>query len=470
MLTSSHKRLSHHARILSEAERREKRRDVSRRDLLRTAVGIGSVALLAACTGSSLPGSAAEPQPAKGPVTVTAMLTVTGAKLNAFPAQIGDPFKKLHPNVTLEGVPQSGGGTQQAMEQLTALIAGGTPPAIFEGPRFADFLVQKGFTDPTLLDGFIKRDHYKTDNYNPKELASRAVYQDHIVQLPWKVGGNALVILCNTDLFHAAGVALPPADITKPWSWDDWAGAAAKLTKRSGDTVTQFGHNGLAWTIGSWPLLWQTDWITPDLKTIICDNADMVDCYTRLQDLYYKSRVVPLPGQAASLFGNADLFKTSKAAMQAVSAGGWSNYVNDTPSVPMYAAPMPKVKITTADANTGDMFIVKGTKAPVEAWQAIQYLIEDNRLPQLVQQVPARLDYLEPYLQGTTKASPGIDTKLLVDVARNFVPQTLLGRATNQDQMYNLINPKLDELWKNSVTPSSMLAGLKAPLQALANS
>ncbi len=444
---------------------------LTRRRLLLATVAAGSVVAMTACASGALSGvGGSGPQPAKGPVTATAMLTVAGDKLKSFPGQIGEPFQKLHPNVTLEGVPQGGGGTQQAMEKLTALIAGGSPPAIFEGPRFADYLVQKGFTDPALLDGFIKRDHYKTDNYNPKELASRAVYQDHIVQLPWKVGGNALVILCNTDLFRDAGVPLPSSDPTKPWTWEDWVGAAEKLTKRNGDTVTQFGHNGLAWTIGSWPLLWQTDWISQDLKTIICDNPDMVDCYTRLQDLYYKSRIVPLPGQAASLFGNVDVFKTSKAAMQAVSAGGWSNYVNATPSVPMYAAPMPKVKITTADANTGDMFIVKGTKTPVEAWQAIQYMIEDNRLPQLVQQVPARLDYLESYLKGTTKASPNIDTKLLVDVARNFVPQTALGRHQNQDQMYNAINPKLDALWKNAITPVAMLTGLKAPLQAIADS
>jgi hypothetical protein len=147
--------------------------------------------------------------------------------------------------------------------------------------------------------------------------------------------------------------------------------------------------------------------------------------------------------------------------MQAVSAGGWSNYVNGNPAVPMAAAPMPKVKITTADANTGDMFIVKGTTTPYEAWEGIKYMIEENRLPQLVQQVPARLDYLETYLKGTTQASPGIDTKLLVDVARNFVPQTALGRHQNQDQMYNVINPRLDALWKNAVTPAAMLTGLK---------
>ncbi|HEY8742350.1 MAG TPA: extracellular solute-binding protein [Chloroflexota bacterium] len=437
-------------------------RALSRRRVLSGALSAGAVVALSACAGVTPSGSGnALPQPAKGPVTVTALLTVTGDKLTSFPGQIGEPFKKLHSNVTLEGIPQGGGGTQQAMERLTALIAGGSPPAIFEGPRFADFLVQKGFTDPALLDDFIKRDHYKTDNYNPKELASRSTYQNRVVQLPWKVGGNALVILCNTDLFRQAAVPLPSSDPAKPWTWEEWVGAAQKLTKRNGDTVTQFGHNGLAWTIGSWPLLWQTDWITDDLKTIICDNSSMVDCYTRLQDLYYKSRVVPLPGQAASFFGNVDLFKTGKAAMQAVSAGGWSNYVNGNPAVPMAAAPMPKVKITTADANTGDMFIVKGTTTPYEAWEGIKYMIEENRLPQLVQQVPARLDYLETYLKGTTQASPGIDTKLLVDVARNFVPQTALGRHQNQDQMYNVINPRLDALWKNAVTPAAMLTGLK---------
>jgi multiple sugar transport system substrate-binding protein len=405
-------------------------------------------------------------QPSKSPVTLTAFVGITDTQVNRFPDEIGRPYKQLRPNVTLEAVPQTGAGTQGVMEKLTGLIAGGSPPDIFEGPRFPDFMIEKGFIEP-VMDALVKRDKYKTDQYNPKEFAARAIYQGKIVQMPWKLGGNSLVILCNTELFQGAGVPLPSTDLSKAWPWDEWVQAAVKLTKRSGGMVAQFGHNGLAWTIGSWPLLWQADWISADLKTVTCDTSEMVDCYTRLADLHHKHQVVPLPGEAAALFGNANLFNTGRAAMQIVSVGGWPTYVNATPQVSMHAAPIPKVKLSTPDVNSHALSIVKGSKAQADAWEAIKYMIEDARLPRLTERMPARLDHLEPFVKDTTAAARGIDTKLVLEVARNFVPQTALTRHPNQDDMYNAINPQLTELWTNAIAPGPMLKGLKSQLQAI---
>jgi multiple sugar transport system substrate-binding protein len=442
---------------------------ITRRSVLAGVASAGLAGLLAACGGQTeTGGGGGAPQPSKGAVTVTAFIGITDVQVNRFPDEVGAPYKQVHPNVTLEAVPQTGSGTQGVMEKLTGLIAGGSPPDIFEGPRYPDFMIEKGFIEP-VMDALVKRDKYKTDTYNPKEFTARAIYQGKVVQMPWKLGGNSLVILCNTDLFQKAGVPLPSTDLSKAWTWDEWVQAAVKLTKRSGSDVTQYGHNGLAWTIGSWPLLWQTDWISADLKSVTCDNPEMVDCYTRLYDLHYKHRVVPLPGEAQALFGNANLFNTGRAAMQIVSVGGWPAYVNATPLVPMHAAPIPKVKISTPDVNSHAMSIIKGSKAPADAWEAIKYMIDQARLPRLTERMPARLDHLEPYVKDTIKATPGIDSKLVLEVARNFIPQTLLGRHPNQDAMYDLINPQLNELWANKIAPGPMLKGLKPQLQALAD-
>jgi len=249
------------------------------------AVGGGAGALAAACGVGSGGGDSGAPQPSKAPVTVTAFVGITDVQINRFPAEVGAPYKQAHPNVTLEAVPQTGSGTQGVMEKLTGLIAGGSPPDIFEGPRFPDFMIEKGFIEP-VMDALVKRDKYKTDQYNPKEYQARAVYQGKVVQMPWKLGGNSLVMFLNTDLFQKSGVPLPPTELSKAWSWDDWAAAAVKLTRRSGSEVQQWGLNGLAWTIGSWPLLWQADWMSADLKQVTCETPDMLDCYTRLHDLH----------------------------------------------------------------------------------------------------------------------------------------------------------------------------------------
>jgi multiple sugar transport system substrate-binding protein len=391
---------------------------------------------------------------------------VTDVQVNRFPDEIGTPFKAAHPDVTVVATPQTGAGTQGVMERLTSFIAAGNPPDIFEGPRYPQVMVEKGFIEQTM-DALVKRDKYKTDAYNPKEFAVRAQYQGKTVQMPWKLGGNSLVMLLNTELFQAAGVPLPPTDLAKAWTWDEWAQAAVRLTKRTGGDVAQFGHNGLAWTIGSWPLLWEADWIANDLKTVTCDTTEMVDCYTRLLDLHYKHQVVPLPGQAQQLYGAANPFLIGKAAITIASVGGWPTYVNSTPQVSMMAAPVPKVKLSTPDVNAHAMSIVKGSKAQAEAWEAIKYLIEDARLPRLTERMPARLDHLEPFVRDTVTATPKIDTKLVLEVARNFVPQTALTRHPNQDAMLDAINPQLNELWKNAIAPGSMLKDLRSQLETL---
>jgi multiple sugar transport system substrate-binding protein len=449
---------------------RERRQTTTRRTAM-SGIALAGGAVLAACGGPAADGGSTAPQPSKGPVTVTAYIGINEIQVNRFPTDIGAPYKVAKPNVTLEALPQvlSGqlGTTQAVFERLTALVAGGSPPDIFEAPRHAEFMVEKGFID-TSMDALIKRDKYKIDQYNPKEFQSRAVYQGKTAQVPWKLGGNSLVMLINTDMFQKGGVPLPPTDLSKAWSWDDWVQAAVKLTRRNGADVQAWGLNGLAWTIGSWPLLWQEDWMSADLKQITCDTPGMVDCYTRLLDLHHKHRVVPLPGEATRLFGTANLFNTGRAAMQTAAVGSWPTYVNAKPEVPMMAAPIPKVKITTPDVNSHQMSIMKGSKVPGDAWEAIKYMIDDARLPRLTERMPARLDHLEPYVKDTVKATPNIDVKLILDVARNFVPQTNLGRHVNQDPMLDAINAQLNDLWENKIAPGAMLKGLKPQLEAIA--
>jgi len=88
-------------------------------------------------------------------------------------------------------------------------------------------------------------------------------------------------------------------------------------------------------------------------------------------------------------------------------------------------------------------------------------------MPKLTERMPARLDHLEPFVKETVKATPGIDTKLVLEVARNFVPQTAITRHSNQDAMLDAINPQLNDLWANKIAPGPMLKGLRSQLETL---
>jgi hypothetical protein len=134
----------------------------------------------------------------------------------------------------------------------------------------------------------------------------------------------------------------------------------------------------------------------------------------------------------------------------------------------MMAAPIPKLKISTPCVNSHQMSIMKDSKVKADAWEAIKYMIDEARLPRLTERMPARLDHLEPFVRETTKATPTIDVKLVLDVARNFVPQSNITRHVSQDAMLDAINPRLNELWANEIAPAAMLKGLKPQLEAIA--
>jgi multiple sugar transport system substrate-binding protein len=441
----------------------------SRRRALAVAAGLAGTAL-AACQRPTQTGQGGEklPEAGKGPVTVVAYLGMSDQQVNLWDNDIAAPYRQQRPNVTLEAIPQPGGGTIAVVEKLVSLIAGGTAPDIWEGPRHAEWQVPKDLLED-VVDGFVRRDKYDTKVFNQKEFESRAMYQGRIWQIPWKYGGNTLVLLLNRDIFDGAGVPLPATDLSKAWTWEQWVEVLVKLTKTGPDgQIEQFGLASYGWYLGSWPLPWQTDWLSQDLKTVTCDVPEMIECYTRWHELFFRYHVLPQRGEAARLFGNVNLFQSGKAAMVFAATGSWSTYTQE-PQINMAAAPTAKVKITTPDVNVHSFGIVRGSKQPADAWEAIKYFNQGSRLAIWTQRMPANLNDLEPYVRETIKSSPGIDAHLIKQVLETHVPQTNLGRHPNQDEMLRLLNPAMDnEFLENKVAPAQFLRRLKPELQAIA--
>ena len=53
-------------------------------------------------------------------------------------------------------------------------------------------------------------------------------YQGKVWSLPWMTNSTAMWI--NTDLFKAAGLAIPSQDPETTWTWDEFAADAKALT------------------------------------------------------------------------------------------------------------------------------------------------------------------------------------------------------------------------------------------------
>jgi len=430
--------------------------------------------VLAACGGQT-PAASQAPK-TTGPVTLKAFIGgLDNLMLDRWDQEIAAPFKQRQPNVTLQVINQGaeiGGikttGTLGVVEKLVAMIAGGDPPDIDDLPRSATWQFEQGFLDDKV-DALVKRDKFETKIFNQREFTSRAMHQGKVLQIPFKHGGNAVGFVVNRNLFAAEGVAIPATDPARTWTFDQFVEASNKLTKRSGTAINQFAMQNYGWYLGTWPLLWEADWVSKDHKTVTSDSADMQDCYTKFADLFHRHHVTPLPGEAMQLFGTANLFNAGKSAMAIFSAGSWGQFVTRGEIADIAIVPLPRVKISSADVNVHSLGIIKGSKHPEPSFEAIKYLADGGRLARYSDRLPANLKEAEAWATTELKKYPNADPKTVFRILETHVPQINLSGHKYQDDMLRILNPALDGLLAGKEAPVPMLKRLKPELQVWAS-
>jgi ABC-type glycerol-3-phosphate transport system substrate-binding protein len=442
---------------------------VRRRTLLLAAAGAGAgAALAAACGGAaSTPPDEGTYALAAGAITLVAFLSqITPDMLGGWDETVVATYRQRRPNVTIDLVPQTG-PTIDRIEKLRALTAAGSPPDLGDGPQGPQVMVPQGMLDPAL-DALVKRDKYDVKQFNPAHFERGAVFQGKIWAIPYRYGGNAICLACNTGLFAAGGVAPPPGDGVKAWTWEQFVDGLVRLTKReAGGQSAQFGLAGIAWIVGTWSPLWQTDWLDEPMRTVTCDDPPMRDCFSRLADLFQKHHVVPQPGEATSLFGNANLFNSAKAAVLPFPPTGWRTYGAGA-QVDYTLSPLPVVKTTTPDVGVGAISLYKSGLHPGDAWDFVKHLIEGSRYARLIGLMPAPVADIVPWLREQLANVPSADPKVMHKIIESAGPGgSRMSLHPKYAEMQAIINPAMDDLMAGKVAAVPLLQGLKAPLQAI---
>lgn len=435
----------------------------------RTLAGLAATPLLVACAGPGQGSGAGEDTKlalSKGPVTVVPFLSgITDAMRASWDTQVVALYKQRRPNVTVDLIPQTG-PTVERVQKMTALMAAGSALDLGDGPLGIRAGVAQNLIDPAL-DALIKRDKYDLKKFNQAHLNAGSVLDGKNWAVPYRYGGNAMCMACNVNLFKEAGVTLPPQDVSRPWTWEEFASALTRLTKRAGSDVTQFGLAGHAWIVGTWPPLWKGEWISGDLKTITCDTKEMQECYTRLGELFNRLHVVPRPGEASRLFGTANVFNTGKAAILMFPPTGWATYGVGA-QVDYSFAPMPKAVQSVPDMGSGGISLYQGSKVTGEAWELLKFLVEESRYARLINLMPAVVQDIEPWVKEQLKNVPSADAKALFGIVdRAGEGSSKLAQHTKYADMTTVMNPILDQFMLGDLPPVQMLQTLKTQLQQI---
>lgn len=380
----------------------------------------------------------------------------SGDQMKVIDTLIG-PFQQAHAGTKVEVIPVYDSGVIE-MQKLTTLVVSGTPPDLIKWTGGASSMAQNGFTTP--LDAYVARDKFDLAQYNQKVLKVAGYYQGKLHALPFAYGGNGLAMVYNRTLFQHAGLAEPPtAWGDASWTWDAMLAAAQKLNKLNGNTFSQVGLLQPGYYMDL-PQLWQTSWISSDLKTITCDSQPMIDCYTNYGDLSAKYHVAPMSTDKTPDKG----FLSGAVGLATI--GGWefTTYAK-TSSLDFGFAPFPKVQVSGSQVNA--TILQLGTGKNVDGgWSLMQYLIGGSRQALFENRVPLTPDAITKWAGGLF-SDRNVRVPVLVDAIAAALPDDPILFTKNWTTMNKAVDPVMTNLQDGKVTAQTALSGLKPTLQAL---
>lgn len=485
---------------------------ITRRSLLAGATGValaGGASLLAACgtataTGGSATTAASAASTAQaatsstaaaGGVTTSTVATsaaTTAAKATAStqsnikvaaaaggttvqwwngyakPASLAsDLFAKqwtpTHPKIGIELI-QHVGNNIKAEEQLTVLLAGGTPPDLCDVPMSENDLATHGLSQP--IDDLVARDKYDLTQYN-KGFMELAHANGKLYAIPFSTGGNGYVMVYNRNMLAQAGIAEPPASWDQAWTWNDFRDNVHKLTKGRGAQMTQAGLGGYGYYVLTIPIPWKADWITPDLKTITADAPAMVTAYSDYLDLVLKDGTTEgSPGVKLDTSGSLGAFGAGQSAISML--GSWQLAdLSKLTKVDWGFMPTPKGALSSPEFGPVFLALAKGAKHRDEAWQVLKWLVDGGRYSNFIGRAGATKAEATSVLQDLFKGTPNARTQVLLDEYDIAQPLPYIRRHPAWGQMSALTDKAWAQMSKGQVDVPTAMGSLKTALQGI---
>jgi multiple sugar transport system substrate-binding protein len=369
----------------------DRRRTMSRREMLKLAAGAagaGTMAsILAACgaapatapAGST--GGAAAPAPQAGVATIS--MIGWGSPLEKENVDKGlQLFQSQNPDVKVEWIHTP----QDYATKLQTMLAGGTPPDLLWANAILDYVARDVILDVTDR---IKADPVlgKADYFIEPQETERSTWNGR-----WYGIGSCWVLphlYYNVDLLEKAGVEPPSTDAAKAWTWDQFLENARKLTIDvngrhpgedgfDGNNVEQWGVSWATWSLMRDVLVYSNDGdaFTPEHTTKLGEPA-AIEAIQALADLAAKHQVAPQATTTEQLgISSQQMLASGKLAILA--DGSWALQDIAKLGFRYGCGVLPKLKTAVTAAQAHLHAIHKDTKSPDAAWKLLAYLSSDE--------------------------------------------------------------------------------------------
>lgn len=430
------------------------------------AASLSMMLLFSACTPATQPSqkpadtgvvtpSASQPaKPADDKVTITFEQFSGSGDNEQYLNDMITAYTTANPNVTVK---LQSYGYDDYFTQLTAKVAGGQAPDVFE-LNYENFVsyAKKGALKP--LDDIIKSQNIATDSYN--EMALKAFQADG-QQYGVPNSFSNVVLIYNKDLFDQAGISYPTDD----WKWEDAMTAADKIHALGKDI---FGYYHPLSFNEYYKVVKQNggSLFNDDYTQFTMDTPANVEALQYMVDMQLKSNVMPKAEQLAGM-GDWDLFKSGRLGMIVTGIWAFPDFTRDC-EFAWDIAVEPGHTQKAAHFFSNGYVINKDSKVAEEAAKFIAFISSDPTATQIrldaAWELPPVTDQsiVEQYLAITPP-----DNREAVFKSLDYLvtPPVITQFAELQD----IIGQHLNSAAAGTVTPEQALKNMQADCEAKIN-
>jgi ABC-type glycerol-3-phosphate transport system substrate-binding protein len=435
---------------------------LTRRAHMTVTTGLIGAAVTAACGTSG----AATQKAALSDAPVTIQLYKRAVIADADLATMLQDWKALHPTWKVDVVQQ-----KNNLEALAPHIAGGDKIDVLGWYQTVRGLIANTGV-PLLLEDYVKRDKYPVNKFSEKELDLVGKSKEgklHALYYAW--GGNISSIFYNRALFKQAGVAEPPTDWNKAWTWDEFRNVLRRLTQKNGTTTTQVGINGYGAPVTTPLVHSDAKWISDDWKKIDATSNELLTTLENWADIVAKDgTVLTSPGVDVGIKNAEQAFIAGKVGIYTIGSGPAAPAKKFTEAgIDWGFAPSPKMKYASPDLQSNLVLLTKLGAYPDHGWELTKHLIENNRWGTAEGRIPAISADATTWARETFKNTPNARPDVMADGVKfartvDKIKYHPLGDASD---MYRILEPVLADIHAGKATVRAAIPPLQGQLQAI---
>lgn len=306
----------------------------------------------------------------------------------------------------------------------------------------------------------------------------------------YSAANEILVLYYNKDMFDAAGVAYPPVNAEKAWTWDqfvetaklltlDAAGNNANSPKFNPNNIVQYGCmvENLTWQLEVWCLSNGSGFYKKDGSAVTINEPAAVEAIQKVADLHLVHHVAPL---SAGLTDDGVQRSLIAGTCAMTTNGTWNvgtclaSARNEGLNYGIAVLPYMKEKVTICTGGPNVVF--SQTKHPTEAMEWVKWYNQEENSWALIE-TGIWMPILEKWYtdENLTKkwvCNPNFPPyeeykPAVVDYAMKYARSTSWYYVNNTIDFNTLLGSLLGEVWTGNKTAKQAISeGYKALVTA----